>query len=137
MKMRKAAILFGILVGMGLAEGPALADQPHAMMADFWVIANDAEMRCDGVRAKLQATYVKQVLKCYSDALKSEPKLAGNVVVTLTVAGEGAVTEAEADGSSANVSHCLEGVAPTWRFAKAKKKDSTARFEVTFSLYRK
>ena len=74
--------------------------------------------------AKLRAVFREtsgQARDCYERALKQNPNLAGKVILSITIATDGSVSSAVANGQTLNnakVNSCLEQQAKRWTFPK-------------------
>jgi hypothetical protein len=63
--------------------------------------------------------HVREIRTCYERALKVHPSLAGKVKVTFTIATDGKVRAATAEGLEDSLDRCIEGVVKTFEFPKS------------------
>jgi hypothetical protein len=89
--------------------------------------------------AKLRAVFRDtsgQARDCYERALKQNPNLAGKVILSITIATDGSVSSAVANGQTLNnakVNSCLEQQARRWSFPKPEGGAARVNKPYTFS----
>lgn len=75
----------------------------------------------DAVRAAV-ARHARVLRGCYDQGLKRDPKLSGQVTLTLELEASGEVAEAEASGlADSAVCDCIVAAAKGWRFAETDR----------------
>ena len=83
--------------------------------------------------ARVLVSLRPQLRACYIRGLQSDPAQWGNIVISVTVAGDGGVSHAEATkntGLSANVAHCAEKVLADASFVRSSADNSPATLVV-------
>jgi len=75
------------------------------------------------ITRKIVRAHLNEIKHCYDIGLKQDPELAGRVVVTFTIAGDGTVKSAQiasSDLSNATVTECMLARVERWKFAKPR-----------------
>jgi TPR repeat protein len=106
--------IFGLSV---LALAASLSSSAQANAADGGAPPLTRELVVSTVKARLP-----EVSACYQKALLEKPWLAGRLVVSFTVASDGAVSRAEIERNElpdARFLACAQAAVKAWRFARA------------------
>ncbi len=91
----------------------------------------------DTVLAKINASYMTGLQRCYKQGLVGDASLSGKVAVRLTVTERGTVEDATASGVEATVDRCIEGLMQGWRFPVPRDEDKAptdASFKLSLAL---
>lgn len=94
---------------------------------------DEGDLDADHVLPKVRGSYVRQVGRCYDDALKSNSGLKGRVDLLMWVGREGTVTKVQVDGFDAGLDKCITEKAMRWRFANPDKQEGV--FAIGFRLH--
>jgi hypothetical protein len=89
------------------------------------------------VLAKIKASYLPGLQRCYKKGLLGDAALAGKIDIAFTVAENGTVTDAEAHGLTSEVDGCVQDQMTRWRFTQPKDKDgdpTDASFQIALAL---
>ncbi|MSP15037.1 MAG: AgmX/PglI C-terminal domain-containing protein [Myxococcales bacterium] len=87
----------------------------------------------EGIFRKIRSTYMKNLEKCYNDALKANQSLRGAVEVTISIGPNGNVQSAAVDGFDPTMDSCVKEKARNWRFDNPDKFKGTFAYTFSFS----
>jgi len=106
-----------------------LAERPFFPRANGKVEPADLERRMNQARRELR--------RCYEDALKSEPTLAGELVLEIEIDTQGSSTKVLPAGALAAhaVAACAVGVVKRLRFPAPRRGKVSVRYPLTFRRY--
>ncbi len=119
--------------GPGSGSGSGLATPSGRISIANKRALDDTSLTADDVLRKLQSMYMAGLKRCYKNELKKDPELRGKITRTFTVNEHGRNTAGKADGVSADLEACLEGLMSNWRFPAPKDADGEAA-EASFSI---
>ncbi|MBL4635441.1 MAG: energy transducer TonB [Kofleriaceae bacterium] len=90
----------------------------------------------DAMAKRIQAKYFPGIKRCHQRALKTDPKLSGQITIGMTVGMTGRVTDAAVSGFEPTVDACVRSQAQRWRFAAPKYdgKPVAAKFRVPLTM---
>jgi len=89
------------------------------------------------VVAKIQATYVMGIKRCYREYLKKDPTAKGELVLNLTVDENGRTSAGTAKGVATDIGDCATAQMAAWRFPipkNASGEATTAAFRIKLAL---
>jgi hypothetical protein len=138
-------------VRVGTSDGPTLrgpdgvtrVDRPdeHAPPARILPVDrtafDESTLTPDAVYARILASYMTGLKRCYTSYLKQDGAARGKVALTFGVSATGRATTAKAHGFATEVDDCIGGQMSTWRFPVPKDKDGAptdASFAITLQL---
>lgn len=100
------------------------------------VALNKSDTVVDELAKRIEAKYFNGIKRCHQRALKTNPKLSGQLTITMKVSWTGRVTDAAVSGFEPSVDACVRAQAQRWRFAspKLEGKPVEAKFRVPLSM---
>lgn len=130
--------------GTGTARGPSVGTGGPGAGAPTGRITvtnkqafDDTSLDADHVLAKIMATYMAGLKRCYREHLAKDPTARGKVILQLTVNETGRAVNDKARGFDDDVDACMTGLMAGWRFAIPKDADgepTDGSFSVTLQL---
>jgi hypothetical protein len=94
-------------------------------------------LTADAVATKIRGAYQAGMRRCYQEALKRSPTLAGKVGLSFEVNESGRLPGPDASGFDPGVDTCLEGQMKNWTFTRPEDTDgnpTTASFTLALVL---
>lgn len=98
---------------------------------------DDSTLTADAVLAKMMATYMAGLKRCYRERLAKDPTARGKVTLAFTVNETGRAVNGQARGFDDDSGACMTGLMAGWRFAIPKDADgeaTEAAFAITLQL---
>lgn len=105
---------------------------PDAEINDFAEEDLNIDYDVSGVVDKVRTHYYVGIQKCYRDALKANPALAGRVEITIKIGASGNVTDAEVEGFDRGMDACIRSEAMQWVFDNPAKAKVGVSFAYSF-----
>lgn len=104
---------------LDLSRLPARGDERSQSRLRIGHVEQDepTSLTPDVVLAKIQRAYLAGLQRCYAQALRDDPALAGKLALSFTVSESGRVSGAQASGLDRDVDVCVEHLMMSWRFA--------------------